>query len=177
MVRVFAPPGGTGRAVSRRRSDRSRARSVSIANRIDPAAFASRPATRSTAISRRPSWASKRRISPTSFSSITPPGSTSSSIPSRRFSAAGWTTRCKTAVDDYRRQIRQAVFDRMSVGYLVSDRFEADPGWPLAAQGASGQFIAGSSSATRRHCRVRTWCPRPPSPARARAHAGAFSRG
>ena len=41
------------------------------------------------------------------------------------------------AVDDYRRQIRQAVFDRMSVGYLVSNRFEPDPGWPTVAQEAS----------------------------------------
>ena len=40
--------------------------------------------------------------------------------------------RCKRSSIDYRRQIRQAVFDRMSVGYLVSDRFESDPGWPLA---------------------------------------------
>lgn len=36
-------------------------------------------------------------------------------------------------VDQYRREIRQAVFDRLSVGYLVSDRIESDPGWPLAA--------------------------------------------
>ncbi len=43
------------------------------------------------------------------------------------------------AVDDYRRQIRQAVFDRMSVGYLVSYRFESDPGWPMSAQGASNE--------------------------------------
>jgi hypothetical protein len=33
------------------------------------------------------------------------------------------------------RRIRQAVFDRMSVGFLVSDRVEADPCWPVAAQG------------------------------------------
>ena len=54
------------------------------------------------------------------------------------------------AVDDYRRQIRQAVFDRMSVGYLVSDRFEPDPGWPTAAQGApskSSWFIQHNPSA------------------------------
>lgn len=34
------------------------------------------------------------------------------------------------------RRIRQAVFDRMSVGYLVSDRVEPDPAWPVAAEGA-----------------------------------------
>ena len=42
-------------------------------------------------------------------------------------------------VDDYRRQVRQAVFDRLSVGYLVSNRFEPDPGWPLVAQGICGE--------------------------------------
>ncbi len=41
-------------------------------------------------------------------------------------------------VDDYRRQVRQAVFDRLSVGYLVSNRFESNPGWPRVAQGVSG---------------------------------------
>jgi len=39
------------------------------------------------------------------------------------------------AVDDYRRQVRQAVFDRMSVSFLVSDRVESDPGWPVAERG------------------------------------------
>jgi hypothetical protein len=33
------------------------------------------------------------------------------------------------------RRIRQAVFDRMSVAYLVSDRFESDPCWPVAVEG------------------------------------------
>lgn len=33
------------------------------------------------------------------------------------------------------RRIRQSVFDRMSVGFLVSDRVEADPSWPIAAEG------------------------------------------
>jgi hypothetical protein len=45
----------------------------------------------------------------------------------------------REAVDDYRRQIRQGVFDRMSVGYLVSNRFEPDPGWPTAEQGTSSE--------------------------------------
>ncbi len=45
----------------------------------------------------------------------------------------------QTAVDDYNREVRQAVFDRLSVSYLVSDRFEADPGWPVVAQGVSAQ--------------------------------------
>jgi hypothetical protein len=39
------------------------------------------------------------------------------------------------AVEYHRRRIRQAVFDRFSVAYLVSDRYESDPGWPVAAQG------------------------------------------
>ena len=48
-----------------------------------------------------------------------------------------WDDSMSEAIDDYRRQLRQAVFDRMSVAYLVSDRIEADPGWQVAAQGDS----------------------------------------
>jgi hypothetical protein len=48
-----------------------------------------------------------------------------------------WDLPMRDAVEDYKREIRQAVFDRTSVGYLVSDRFESDPGWPVAAQGSS----------------------------------------
>jgi hypothetical protein len=33
------------------------------------------------------------------------------------------------------RRIRQAVFDRMGVEFLVSDRIETDPPWPVAAEG------------------------------------------
>ncbi len=33
------------------------------------------------------------------------------------------------------RRIRQAVFDRMGVTHIVSDRAESDPGWPVAAEG------------------------------------------
>jgi hypothetical protein len=40
------------------------------------------------------------------------------------------------AVDDDRRQIRQGVFDRMAVSYLVSDRVEADPAWPVVGKGS-----------------------------------------
>ena len=32
-------------------------------------------------------------------------------------------------------QVRQGVFDRMAVAYLVSDRVEVDPPWPVAATG------------------------------------------
>ena len=39
------------------------------------------------------------------------------------------------AVEEHRRRIRQAIFDRFSVAYLVSDRYESDPGWPVAARG------------------------------------------
>jgi hypothetical protein len=45
----------------------------------------------------------------------------------------------QTAIDDYRKELRQAVFDRLSVGYLISNRFEDDPGWPVVASGVSGQ--------------------------------------
>jgi hypothetical protein len=40
----------------------------------------------------------------------------------------------RQAKDAWRR-IRQAVFDRMSVAFLVSDRVEEDPPWPVAAEG------------------------------------------
>lgn len=43
--------------------------------------------------------------------------------------------RMSPAAKDGWRRIRQAVFDRMSVGFLVSDRVEADPRWPVAAEG------------------------------------------
>src|SRR5690348_9911763 len=41
-----------------------------------------------------------------------------------------------SAKDAWKR-IRQAVFDRMSVEFLVSDRVETDPPWPVAAKGMS----------------------------------------
>jgi hypothetical protein len=34
------------------------------------------------------------------------------------------------------RRIRQAVFDRMSVTHIVSDRVESDPGWPVSTEGS-----------------------------------------
>ena len=43
--------------------------------------------------------------------------------------------RMSPAAKEAWRQIRRAVFDRMSVGYLVSDRIETDPAWPIAAEG------------------------------------------
>jgi hypothetical protein len=47
------------------------------------------------------------------------------------------------AVAHFDRQVRQAVFDRMSVSFLVSDRFESDPPWPVAATGDwnGSQFV------------------------------------
>ena len=39
------------------------------------------------------------------------------------------------AVEDYRRHVRQAVFDRMGVSLLVSDRTEPDPPWPVLSRG------------------------------------------
>ncbi len=40
----------------------------------------------------------------------------------------------RRAKDAWKR-IRQAVFDRMSVAFIVSDRVETDPAWPVAAEG------------------------------------------
>lgn len=42
------------------------------------------------------------------------------------------------AVEDYRRQVRQGVFERMGVSALVSDRIEPDPPWPVLSQGQAG---------------------------------------
>ena len=42
------------------------------------------------------------------------------------------------AVEEYRRQVRQGVFDRMGVSSLVSDRVEPDPSWPVLARGRAG---------------------------------------
>jgi hypothetical protein len=39
------------------------------------------------------------------------------------------------AVEDFHRQVRQSVFDRMGIAHVVSDRVEPDPGWPVAARG------------------------------------------
>ena len=56
-------------------------------------------------------------------------------------------------VDDFNKEVRQAIFDRLSVRYLVSNRFEADPGWPIAcAERAENR--PGSSNEIRPHCRV-----------------------
>jgi hypothetical protein len=38
-------------------------------------------------------------------------------------------------VEEFNRGVRQAVFDRMSVAYLISDRVEPDPPWPVVAEG------------------------------------------
>jgi hypothetical protein len=40
-------------------------------------------------------------------------------------------------VEEFDRRVRQAVFDRMSVAYLISDRVEPDPPWPVVAAGTS----------------------------------------
>jgi hypothetical protein len=44
-------------------------------------------------------------------------------------------TPMSAAVKDYRRRVRQGVFDRLAVSYLVSDRFESDPPWPIETSG------------------------------------------
>jgi hypothetical protein len=51
------------------------------------------------------------------------------------------------AVDEYRRQIRQAVFDRISVGYLVSNQFESDPAWPQESSSYSHWAIQRNPTA------------------------------
>jgi hypothetical protein len=38
---------------------------------------------------------------------------------------------------DEQQRLRQAIFDRMAVSYLVSDRVEDDPAWPVAASGVT----------------------------------------
>ena len=40
-------------------------------------------------------------------------------------------------VEEFDRRVRQAVFDRMSVRYLISDRVEPEPPWPVMAEGIS----------------------------------------
>jgi hypothetical protein len=39
--------------------------------------------------------------------------------------------------EEYERRVRQAVFDRLSVSYLISDRVEPEPPWPVMAEGIS----------------------------------------
>ena len=43
------------------------------------------------------------------------------------------------AVEEYRRQVRQGVFDRMGVSSLVSDRVESDPPWPVLCARSCGR--------------------------------------
>lgn len=40
------------------------------------------------------------------------------------------------AAANYRRAVQQAVLDRMSIAFLVSDHVEAEPSWPLVATGS-----------------------------------------
>jgi len=44
----------------------------------------------------------------------------------------------REAVADFEREVRQAVYDRLGVAYLISDRVEPDPGWPVVARGHLG---------------------------------------
>ncbi len=50
-------------------------------------------------------------------------------------------------VEDFKREVRQEVFDRMSVSHVVSDKFESDPGWPVVARGRwnGGEFVIQSN--------------------------------
>ena len=54
-------------------------------------------------------------------------------VATRSFSSP--ETPMSVAVDEDRRRIRQGVFDRSGVSYLVSDRVEADPAWPVVFTG------------------------------------------
>jgi hypothetical protein len=51
------------------------------------------------------------------------------------------------AVEDFNREVRQSVFDRMSVSHVVSDRVESDPGWPVTARGNwnSSEYVIQSN--------------------------------
>jgi hypothetical protein len=51
------------------------------------------------------------------------------------------------AVEDFNREVRQAVFNRMSVSHVVSDRFEPDPGWAVVARGSwnGSEFVIQSN--------------------------------
>ncbi len=60
------------------------------------------------------------------------------------------------AVEDFKREVRQSVFDRMSVSHVVSDRFESDPGWPVKCAGETGTAASSSFKRTPGDCRVRT---------------------
>ncbi len=51
------------------------------------------------------------------------------------------------AVAEFRREVRQAILDRLGVAFLVSDHVEPDPAWPLMASGCWG----GSAFAVHRN--------------------------
>ena len=107
--------------------------SASTAIRIGPAAFASRPATRSYSDLQ----AAVLDIEKTNINDVFQLDHAARLYqllyPVASFQRRRSDDPMQDAVDEYRRQVRQAVFDRLSVGYLVSDQFESDPGWPQAA--------------------------------------------
>ncbi len=47
------------------------------------------------------------------------------------------------AVEEFNREVRQQIFNRMSVSHVISDRFEPDPGWPVVVRGSwnGGEFV------------------------------------
>jgi hypothetical protein len=55
-----------------------------------------------------------------------------------------------------RRRVRQAVFDRMAVACLVSDRLELDPPWPMLARGTcgAGPYVVQSNPTALPHAYV-----------------------
>ena len=74
------------------------------------------------------------------------------------------------------RRIRQAVFDRMSVAFVVSDREESDPAWPVAAEGMwndSGFVIQRNATAMPRALRR----PARDGPARSSRRRALVARG
>ncbi len=81
---------------------------------------------------------SRRRTSTTSFSSITRACFMSRCTRWRHDRGhTGCLMPANEPVEEFNRRVRQAVFDRMSVQYLVSDRVETDPPWPVVAEGTS----------------------------------------
>ena len=64
------------------------------------------------------------------------------------YPVAARTTSCTetpmlAAVRDYQQRVRQGVFDRLAVSWLVSDRCEGDPPWPVETSGVldGGRFV------------------------------------
>ena len=78
------------------------------------------------------------------------------SIPWRRTNAIRCDDLMNGPVEDFYRQVRQSVFDRMGVSHVVSDRVESDPAWPVAAAGVwnGADFVIQSNPGRLPHAYV-----------------------